>query len=249
MQTEALVLKTWPYSESSTIAWLLLKDEGAVRALAKGARRLKGRTAAALDIFSRVQVGLRLSRKDGLANLGSVTLKQTWPYLRSDLNRLALASTALEIMGHVASISPHEPFFFAETIHYLDLLAETPGPGSLTALLLLRLLCHAGYPPRLEDGLDPETLPAYLIYDFDEGTFRASGEGHGTARAVRLPRDVVAPILANMPARPLESAHLFGASQGRSILRWLIRVWEDHLRQELVSKSFLEEMVLNTKST
>ena len=74
MQTEALILKTWPYSESSTIAWLLLRDMGTVRAMAKGARRLKGKTAVALDTFSKIQVGLRLPRKDGLANLGSVGL-------------------------------------------------------------------------------------------------------------------------------------------------------------------------------
>lgn len=244
MQTDAIVLKTWPYSESSLVVWLLLRDHGAVRALAKGARRLTGRTAAALDGFSIIRANVRLPRRDGLAMLGAVELKRSWDFLHRDLKRLALASTALEILGTVAADSPHEPFFFNEAGAFLSQLEASPSPGSLTAALLLRLLDHAGYAPRLAEGLRLDALPEDMHYVFADGVFDA-GDGalHRTA-SMKLPGELVRALLARPGPPPLGPDFVLPARLGPVALRWLVRVWADHLHREFRSVEFLEKTVL-----
>lgn len=244
MQTEAIVLKTWPYSESSLVVWLLLRDHGAVRALAKGARRLKGHTAAALDGFSVIRASVRLPQREGLAMLGSVELRRSWDYLHRDLRRLALASTALEILGAVAADSPREPFFFEEALAFLEGLEASESPGSLTAALLLRLLHHAGYAPRLAEEMNPDALPEAMSYEFESGTFAdAEAAVHG-ARSMRLPGELVGYLIGTGGPPPLGPAFLLPSRLGPVALRWLVRVWSDHLHQEFRSVEFLEKMVL-----
>lgn len=244
MQTEAIVLKTWPYSETSLIVWVLLREHGAVRALAKGARRLKGRTAAALDSFSLIRASVRLPQREGLAMLGSVELKRSWDYLHRDLRRLALASTAMEILGNVAADSPREPFFFEEARSFLEQLETSESPGSLTAALLLRLLFHAGYGPRLDEGLDAGALPEAMNYDFGEGAFVGEAGARKPSQAVRLPGELVQTVVAWKGAPPLGPEFKLPARLGPVALRWLIRVWADHLHQEFRSVEFLEKTVL-----
>lgn len=244
MQTEAIVLKTWPYSETSLIVWILTREHGAVRALAKGARRLKGRTAAALDSFSVIRASVRLPQREGLAMLGSVELKRSWDYLHKDLRRLALASTGMEILGHVAADSPREPFFFEEARSFLEQLEGSASPGSLTTALLLRLLFHAGYAPRLDDGLDPEALPEGMNYDFPEGAFVSDGGLKHPSQALRLPGELVQAVVATPGPPALGPEFLLPARLGPVALRWLIRVWADHLHQEFRSVEFLEQTVL-----
>lgn len=244
MQTEALVLKTWPYSETSLIVWMLSREHGAVRALAKGARRLKGRTAAALDGFSVIRSTVRLPQREGLAMLGSVELRRSWDYLHRDLRRLALASTAMEILGSVAADSPREPFFFDEAVSFLDQLENSKSPGSLTTALLLRLLFHAGYAPRLDEGLDPAVLPEMMNYDFPEGAFVTDAGLKHPSQALRLPGELVRAIAMPAGPPPLGPGFLLPARLGPVALRWLIRVWADHLHQEFRSVEFLEKTVL-----
>lgn len=248
MLTEAIVIKTWPYSESSLIVWLLGRECGSVRALAKGARRLKGRSPEALDLFSQIRVSVRLPRGDGLGSMGSVELKRTWPYLRGDLGRLTLASLAMETLGSVASHSAPEPYYYMEAVEYLEALEHAEGPGSLTACLLLRLLEHAGYPPRPGPGIDPEALPEKVAYDFGEGTFiggtDASGASGGARRTMALPRGFVENLMQLQGAPPLDGSFLIPSRHGTLVLQWLVAVWEDHLHQKLRSAKLLETLTV-----
>ncbi len=249
--TEAIVLRTSPYSESTLIVWLLTRDEGVARVLAKGARRLKGRVAAALDLFARVRVSLRLpAASDALGILRSVDLEESWLYLRRDLNRLAFASLGLEILGAVASASPPEPCFFEEAADYLAKLETSSAPGSLTACLLLRLLHHAGYPPRLADVLRGKSLPAKLAYDFNEGTVIERTPSGGADRSMALPRSLVERLVPSLETPPrLDHGFVIPSKEGSALLRWLIRIWEDHLNQKIQSAEFMEKTILNSAPT
>lgn len=246
MLTDALILKTWPYSESTLIVQMLTRDAGAVRAIAKGARRLKGQTAAAFDLCAWIRANVRVRSGEGLSMLVAVELKNGWGYLRHDLKRLALASLGLEILGAVAGHSPPESFFFEEGREFLELLEGAEAPGSLTALLLIRLLHHAGYPPRLETGLKDASIPERMTYDFAEGTFRERlADGDAGNRAFSMPGRLVErliPLFTRVPR--LEAPFKTGADDGAMLLRWLIRVWEDHLDQKFPSGEFLEKTVL-----
>ncbi len=249
-QTEAIVLSASPYSETSLIVHLLTREMGVVRALAKGARRRRGRTTqAAYEPFSRVQVAISVRSPDKLGVLGEVSLVCEWNYLRCDLVRLAFAGLGVEVLGAVTRDSPPEPFHFEEACRFLDTLGETEAPGSLLITLLLRLLHHAGFPPHLAEPWTAETLPPVVVYHFDRIQFDRPGPADPSS-TMRLPASALAPVLDIIEEPPPYDAPFdVPTSTGRPILRWLIRVWEDHLHCRLKAAEFLEKMVIREKSS
>ncbi len=66
LQSEALVLKTVDFSETSLVLTLLSREYGKIRALAKGGRRIKGPFESALDLMSQVLVTYIPKRGDAL---------------------------------------------------------------------------------------------------------------------------------------------------------------------------------------
>jgi recombinational DNA repair protein (RecF pathway) len=212
--------------------------------LAKGARRPKSRLQGTLEPFARIAAMLGVKDPDRLGTLGETALLAGWPYLRDDLERLAYAGLGIEIVGRLAEVSPPEPFFFEEACRFLEGLGTVRGAGSLTIALLLRLLCQGGFPPRLDASLSGERLPDALAYDFEAAAFVAIGPGL-SSHAMRLPGRAVtaiAPALAAPP--PLDGRFRVPAEAGPVLLRWLVRVWEDHLAARLRAAEFLEKMVL-----
>ena len=241
---DAIILKAAPYSETTLLLSLLTREHGVVRALAKGARRAKQNVQAAFEPFAWIQASLRVPSSDGLYSLFSPELRAGWPYLRTDMDRLAYASLGLEVLGALATHSPPEPFFFEQGVTFLENLSVCAGAGSLTIALLLRLLHQAGFAPRLADAWTPQTLPPTLSYHFDQGIL-APAHAADSSRAMRLPRPAVAAILPALLAPPsLDGSLSVPTPAGRPILRWLIRVWQDHLNQPLHAAEFLEKMIL-----
>ena len=135
-------------------------------------------------------------------------------------------------------------------------MEASEAPGSLTAALLLRLLHHAGYPPRLAEEAAGDSIAPKMVYDFYEGTIgaasatgSASGELGSDAierpaattsispggRYFLLPGPLVERIAGALRRPPhLDERFILPASHGAVALRWLVRVWEDHLNQNIL---------------
>ena len=241
---EAMILKVAPYSETTLLVTLLTGEHGVVRALAKGARRGARNVQAAFEPLAWVRAGLTLKALDKLGALYSPELREGWPYLRRDMDRLAYAALGIEALGGVAAQSPPDPFYLSEAVCYLERLEQTPGPGSLAIALLLRLLHHAGFPPQLAQPWTREDLPPMLSYHFDRGIFEESRVGD-PSHAMRMPKAALAPLLDALSEAPsLDGSFTMGAKAGTQVLRWLARVWQDHLNEPLQAAKFLEKMVL-----
>jgi recombinational DNA repair protein (RecF pathway) len=242
--TDAIILKTAPYSETTLLVTLLTPDRGVVRALAKGARRKGRQTQAAFEPLAWIQAQLSQKSPDALGTMFSPDLREDWAYLRGDLNRFAYASLGAEVLGAVAIESPPDPAYFQEAAGFLEALRGAPGPGSLAIALLVRLLHRCGFPPQLESPWTLATLPPMLAYHFESGLL-AEARPDDSPRAMRLPRPVIVPLLGALgQAPPLDGSLTLGVPEGAQALRWLIRVWEDHLNQKLHAARFLEKMVL-----
>lgn len=247
MLTEALILRTWPYSESTLIVQLLTPEHGVVRALAKGARSIKGRTAAAFDLFSHVRCKLRVRPGDGLGGVTSIDVRGGWPGLRHDVRRLGFASAGLEILGGIAAISPPEPFFFLDAVHFLNEVEKSEAAGSMVVLLILRLLHHAGHPPSLGSKLDPAALPARLIYDFNQECI-VEALPIAPRGSIPLPASTVKHLLGALDHPPdYDSDFRLLGRDGPIALDFLVKICEDHLGREIKSVKFLEKTALGAK--
>ena len=243
-QTDAIVLSVAPYRETTLLVNLLTREAGVVRALAKGARRAGRAPQAAFEPFSWVRVNLYLKSPEKLGTLGEVALVRGWDYLRTDVERLAYAGLGLEVLGALGRDSPPEPFFFEEACRFLDQMGATAGPGSLLIALLLRLLHQAGFPPHLAEPWTAETVPQSLTYHFERSRFERPSPTDPTT-SMRLPGKAVRPLLAALTEpSALDGSFQASTSAGPALLRWLVRVWEDHLHTRLKAAEFLEKMVL-----
>lgn len=238
-----MILGVSPYSETTLIVRLLTSRHGVVRGLAKGARRKGRQSQAAFEPLTLVQAMVKLRAPEALATLGEVTVRRDWPWLHRDLNRLAFASLGVEVVGAAAGLHPPDPLFFDLACQFLERMGEARGPGSLTIALLVRLLHETGFPPRLEDpAWTAQTLPARLAWDFAAGMFRAGAAREAVATG--LPAAAVAALLPLMHEPPdLAGEPAVAAPLGEPILRWLVRVWEDHLGRRLNSARFIEKML------
>ncbi|MCE5231205.1 DNA repair protein RecO [bacterium] len=238
----AIVLGTSPYSETTLIVRLLTSHHGVVRALAKGARRKGKQSQAAFEPLTRVQAMIKIKGPDALATLGEVTVRGDWPWLHKDLNRLAFASLGIEAIGAAAALHPPEPVFYELAREFLERMGEARGPGSLTIALLMRLLHETGFPPRVAEDWTAETLPARLAWDFAAGMFRVGEAREAVQTGLAAP--AVAALMPWMNEPPdLKTERTIPSSLGEPIIRWLVRVWEDHLGRPLNSARFIEKML------
>ena len=244
-KTEAIVVQTSPYSETTLIVHLLTRELGVARVLAKGARRPDRQNQAALEPFARIEATLSLRAPDSLGTLGQTTLLEGWPWLRVDVARLAYASLGVEVLAAVAGLSAPEPFFYEEACRFLSTMGSAPGPGSLTIALLMRLLHHGGFPPRLKEPWTAESLPeGSFCWCFESGALDRLSSATA-ASAIRIKRQTILELLPLLNAPPpLDGSAVLGKAAGAESLRLLTRVWEDHLGRPLKANRFLEKMVL-----
>jgi DNA repair protein RecO (recombination protein O) len=77
LRSEAFVLSRFPLTESSWVVCLLTRQEGKVRAVAKGARRTKSAFRGALEPLNRVRVEVTLREGRELGNLVAADLEES----------------------------------------------------------------------------------------------------------------------------------------------------------------------------
>lgn len=104
IETEGLILKSYGLAEADKIVILLTKNEGLVRGVARGAKRLKSRFGSALELFSVVQVSYFQKEDRELVSIRNIELVKSY----------------FEKAG--------DPVFFESFAYLVDLLLEFAPP-------------------------------------------------------------------------------------------------------------------------
>lgn len=149
---EAIVLRTHKLGEADRIITLLTREQGLVRAVAKGVRRTTSRWGSRLEPFTHVDLQLAQGR-----NLDTITQAETrgayasaigWDYDRYTAGTVML-ETALQVV-----IEEREPAVqqFSLLLGGLRVMASGERrPGHVLDAYLLRALAVAGYAPSFTD--------------------------------------------------------------------------------------------------
>lgn len=148
IKTDALVIKSSDYSESTRLVTLFSRDCGRIRVLAKGIKRLKSHNRGALESFSLVQVTLALKDPSALGTLRESTLIRSPTALRSDYDRWLLGSLVLEVADR-ATVAAHEAAgLFERLCSWLEELDTTERPEDRTLEVLIETLAWFGFAPQ-----------------------------------------------------------------------------------------------------
>jgi DNA repair protein RecO (recombination protein O) len=174
LATDAIVLHSFNYLESSRILRLVTRDGGVRSVLAKGARRSARRFGTALDLF--VQGNAQMYAKPGrdLDTLSGFDVVRARPMLAQDMGRFAGASAIAELALRFGRDAADSGLFDA-VVEALDALASAASDEALTATLASawRIVAELGFAPAVDIcGECHDALPAEMTVLFSH---RAGG--------------------------------------------------------------------------
>jgi DNA repair protein RecO (recombination protein O) len=149
--TDAIVLHTFPYGETSRIARLLTPEYGVQSVVAKGAMRPKSRMGSALQVFSAGSLRFYYRQHRDLHTLAGFDVSRPRPGLARDVRRFAAASAVAELLIRFAP-AEHHPEIFALASDAFDVLGSCPDdavePHALAALWAV--VVALGFSPSLD---------------------------------------------------------------------------------------------------
>lgn len=96
LKVEAVVLRHSDYGEADRLLTLFSREQGKLRAIAKGVRKVQSRKAGHLEPFT--QVSLMLAQGRDLWIVTQAEAIETMQPLRDDLTRLSYAAYAVELL-------------------------------------------------------------------------------------------------------------------------------------------------------
>ncbi|BCS55256.1 DNA repair protein RecO [Geobacter sp. SVR] len=145
---QAFVLGTRDYGDTDRIVSLFTLEHGRIRSFARGARKSRKRFGAALEAFARIEVQVRL--KEGLCGLTQAEIHSIYPRIRGDLNGIAHALYACELVEAISPEGHPLPRLYRLLSAYLDRLEATAADTAERRFFEINLLNILGYRPSLE---------------------------------------------------------------------------------------------------
>ncbi|HTX92642.1 MAG TPA: DNA repair protein RecO [Anaerolineales bacterium] len=147
-RVEAVVLRHADWGEADRILTLFTRERGKVRAIAKGARKVRSRKAGHLEPFTRVTLQLAKGR-DLLIVTQAETLDAFLP-IKENLTRTGLASYAVELIDRFAYEDENESYnLFRLLTDTLTRIATESDPWLAMRYFEVRLLDFLGFRPHL----------------------------------------------------------------------------------------------------
>lgn len=149
MTTEGLVLREVNYKESDKILTVLTRSDGKRTVKARGCRKKNSRLTASAQLLVYSDMTL-FEYRDYWSLDEANSLDQFWG-VKSDIERLALASYCAEVMETVAEEGRSEPGLLSLILNTLYALDKLQKPLALVkAAYELKLLSLVGYEPLLD---------------------------------------------------------------------------------------------------
>ena len=247
--TRGLVLREVAYKEADKILTVLTEEGGKRTVKARGCRRKGSRLAAAAQLLVWSEMTL-FAYRDHFNMNEATPLEQFWG-VRSDMDKLALASYFAETMEAVALEGRPDPGLLSLILNSLYALDKLQKPLPLVkAAYELRLLCLAGSEPRLaacagcgaaqpeEPRLTGQVTPEDSLEDVMEKLCTAHADALGQTMRLLEPGSVRAAVDLFQTARSVrcmgqggsmimasEAAHLFSTVSDK-----FVSVQDSHLQ-------------------
>lgn len=150
LKVEAVVLEHHEWGEADRLLTLFTREHGRMRAVAKGARRIRSRKAGHLEPFTRVALVLARGR-----DLWIVTQAETLEAnlaLHGDLEGIGYASYVVELLERLTYEEGPNPNLYRLLVDTLRRLDENlDPPGLILRYFELHILDLAGFRPELSE--------------------------------------------------------------------------------------------------
>jgi len=191
VHTPAIVLKSFPYGETSIISKCFTKEKGKVSFIVRGARSKKSSKFSHFQPLSYIDIIYNHKSKNELQTVSKVNFIEFWSNILKDLRSVTLSMTILDITEKALSLDEPFPVLFNNLKDVLRFFnKENTDPNLLFWFYECALLKNLGFQPNLEKI----RLPGLSISNPNEGP--NSGSILATLLAgdiSQLPKDIVTP--------------------------------------------------------
>ena len=166
IHTPAIVLKSFPYGDTSLIARCFSEDKGKISLIIKGARSKKSPKSAQFQPLSYVDVIYYNKPNRELQVLSKVNFRESWPKILEDLRSVTLSMTILEMTEKTLLDEDPHPGLFKTLVDTLRAFNESKAdPNILFWFYECALLTHLGFQP----NLDKREFPGLTLTDPSAG--------------------------------------------------------------------------------
>lgn len=242
-QCEGLTLKKTPLGEADLLVTLFTREQGKVRAVAKGARRSTSKLVGHLEPLTQARFSISRGRSLDYVNQAQVT--ENFAGLKDDLEAVTKALYVAELVdGFGAEENPNPPLFTL-TLDTLHAIAQQPELDWPLRFFEIHLLAVSGLMPELYRCVEcNQTL--------SPGEHRFSPAVGGTLCSSCQPEKAhVRPlslralkVLRLIHRRPMADVLSLKADSGltdelKSLSGGTVSYW---LEREIRSKSFLDQL-------
>lgn len=194
-KTEAIVLKDYDLGEQDKIVVFYSRRYGKVRAVAKGARRIKSRFACVIQPPSYSSLLIYKNRRGGLDVVSECVAKHQFSGIKEDLVRFAYVCYVIELIDKLTEEGESQSSLFQILLKSLFLMESIP-KCSLNLLIesfQLKLLNILGYQPYLKGCINCEkrvSSTSYFYFSLRLGGLLCENCKSIDERRVSLSREV-----------------------------------------------------------
>jgi DNA repair protein RecO (recombination protein O) len=146
-RVEAVVLRHSDWGEADRLLWLFTREQGKVRAIGKGIRKLRSRKAGHLEPLTRSNLLLARGR-EMLIVTQAETIEAFLP-LRENLKLWEYACHVVELLDRFTYEEGEDRLLYRLLAETLGRLATEPDPDLVLHYYEIRLLDHLGFRPQL----------------------------------------------------------------------------------------------------
>jgi DNA repair protein RecO (recombination protein O) len=176
--TCAVLLRSFPYSETSRVLHFYTESLGVVGVMARGVRTSSSKSGSGLDVFAEGTLTLHVKSTRELQTLRDFAATRPRRALGNDVRRFGGASVLAEVVLKHAGEEANPPLFAALSAG-LDRLSDV-SPGRMIATLLREgwcLVSTLGYRPVAELCVECGSAPgdALTRFDFSAGGICCAG--------------------------------------------------------------------------
>ena len=159
INTDAIVLKTFSYGETSLISRCFTRDKGKISFIIKGAKSKKNHVSPYFQPLSFINIIYKENEKRELQIVSKVSFVQIWTQIPLSLRKMSLSQSILEISDFTLEKNDPYPSLFNILIKTLQLFES----GDIDENILFwnyefKILSEMGFMINIKDSFDSELI-------------------------------------------------------------------------------------------
>lgn len=149
-KTEAIVLKSFDFRETSRIATFFTKEYGKVKGVLKGIRKDPRKFGSSVDKFTVNDIVYYRYSRSEIHLVSQCDLKQYFQPLRQDYKRGVAAQYALELIDIIMPTEETNKQVYTLLLDYLEFLQDVKDINKLVHIFQIKILQLSGFSPHLD---------------------------------------------------------------------------------------------------